>query len=335
MTPACPFVSKLKPAMNWTAITLPLGLVVTALAAALWLGGPGPIAPMASINEPFANVDFSAVPPDSHFTARDGTPLAWLHYPAADAPGGKPARRIVLVHGSSARGQSMHPMAQALAAAGFDVAALDMRGHGDSGERGHIAYVGQLEDDIEDFMKNQSWPAPSTLLGFSSGGGFVLHFAADQRASLFDRYLLLSPYLHHTSPTKRPGNDDWVSIGVPRILALTLLNQVGITAFNRLTTLRFGLNEASRSMLTERYDHALTTNFRPHMDYAQDIRQIRQPLHILAGREDELFDAARFADVFKNAGHSVPVTLIDGVNHIGLTLDARAIKAVDAAAKLE
>ncbi|MEX1168287.1 MAG: alpha/beta hydrolase [Hydrogenophaga sp.] len=321
--------------MNWTAITLPIGLAAAALAGALWLGGPGPIAPMASINEPFAKVDFSAVPPNRHFTARDGASLAWLHYPAVAASGETPARRIVLVHGSSARGRSMHPMAQALAAAGFDVAALDMRGHGDSGERGHITYIGQLEDDIEDFMAAQAWPGPSTLLGFSSGGGFVLRFAADSRAQLFDRYLLLSPYLHHNSPTKRPGNGDWVSIGLPRIVGLTILNTLGVTAFNRLTTLRFGLNDTARPMLTEHYDHTLATNFRPHSDYAQDIRRITQPLRIVVGREDELFDATRFADVFKEAGHAVPVTLVEGVNHMGLTLEQRALQAVIAAAKLE
>ncbi len=148
------------------AVLIPLAVMAMAIAAALWLGGPGPIAPMASINEPFAKVDFSAVPPNSHYTARDGTQLAWLHYPPANP--GSATRRVVLVHGSSARGRSMHPMAQALAAAGFDVAALDLRGHGDSGERGHIAYIGQLEDDLEDFMTTQAWPGPTTLLGFSS-----------------------------------------------------------------------------------------------------------------------------------------------------------------------
>ncbi|AOW14355.1 alpha/beta hydrolase [Hydrogenophaga crassostreae] len=321
--------------MKWLPIVLPFTIAVAAIAAALAFGGPAPIQPLASINEPFAKVDFSAVPPNSHYTARDGTRLAWLHYPATGNTADLAPRRIVLVHGSSARGRSMHPMAQALAAAGFDVAALDIRGHGDSGPRGHIAYIGQLEDDIEDFMKAQAWPGPSTLLGFSSGGGFVLRFAADHRASLFDRYLLLSPFLHQSSPTKRPGNDDWVSIGLPRIIALSVLNPIGITVFNHLSTLRFGLNADVRDQLTEQYDHALATNFRPHSDFAQDIRQIRQPLRILAGQDDELFDASRFAAVFQAAGHAVPVTTVDGINHMGLTLDRRALQAVAAAANLE
>jgi alpha-beta hydrolase superfamily lysophospholipase len=320
--------------MNWTPILLPLAIMASALAAALWLGGPAPIEPLASINEPFSQVDFSTVPPSSHFSARDATPLAWLHYPPTGNPSANP-RRVVLVHGSSARAQSMHPMAQALAAAGHDVAALDMRGHGDSGPRGQIAYVGQLEDDLEDFMKAQAWPGPSTLLGFSSGGGFVLRVAGGPRAQLFDRFLLLSPFLHPSSPTKRPGNSDWVSIGLPRIVALSMLNAIGITHWNHLPTLRFGLNEAARKLLTEQYDFNLATNFRPHRDYKQDIRNIGRPLRIVAGVEDELFDTARFQASFAKAGHAVPVTLVPGINHIGLTLDSRALAEVVKAVNLE
>jgi pimeloyl-ACP methyl ester carboxylesterase len=319
--------------MKWMPIVLPIALMASAVVAAMIFGGPAPIKPLASINEPFAKVDFSAVPPAGRFTARDGAQLAWLHYPANNPNAS--ARRVVLVHGSSARGQSMHPMAQALAAAGYDVAALDIRGHGDSGPRGHIAYIGQLEDDLEDFMKAQAWPGPTTLLGFSSGGGFVLRVASGDRASLFDRYLLLSPFLHQSAPTGRPGNDGWVSIGLPRIVALTLLNTLGITRWNHLPTLRFGLNEVGRQLLTGQYDFNLATNFRPRSDYKKDIQNIQRPLRIVAGTDDELFDASRFGSTFAEAGHAVPVTLVPGVNHMGLTLDPRALAEVVKAVNLE
>jgi hypothetical protein len=38
-----------------------VALVAIAFAAAIAWGGPAPIVPLASINEPFAKVDFSAV----------------------------------------------------------------------------------------------------------------------------------------------------------------------------------------------------------------------------------------------------------------------------------
>ena len=43
-------------------------------------------------------------------------------------------------------------MAKGFAAAGYTAYALDIRGHGASGTKGHIAYIGQLEDDMEDFV---------------------------------------------------------------------------------------------------------------------------------------------------------------------------------------
>ena len=55
-----------------------LAALAAAVAAALIWGGPGPIAPLASINEPFAKVDYSALPAPSHYTARDGTVMSWL-----------------------------------------------------------------------------------------------------------------------------------------------------------------------------------------------------------------------------------------------------------------
>jgi len=313
------------------SILIGMAVMLLVLATAIALGGPGPIAPLASINAPFARADFSGVPPPRTFVARDGTRLAWLHYPAA---GTDPTpRRIVLVHGSSARGRSMHVLAQALADAGFAVAALDMRGHGDSIPRGQADYIGQLDDDIEDFLRAVPHAGPNTLAGFSSGGGFVLRFAGGPQQDLFDRYLLLAPYLHHDAPTNRPADGAWVSVGLPRLVALTLVNRLGITSGNHLPVLRFGLTAAAKEVLTSSYSYTLATNFRPRNDYMGDIRNLHQPLRIVAGRDDELFDAARYAGVFAEAGHPVPITLVDGVKHIGLTLDAAATAAIVDAAR--
>ena len=302
------------------------GTLVLILAAAIALGGPGPIAPLASINEPFSKVDFSDVPAARSFIARDGTRLAWLDYPAAGSAPGK--RRIVLVHGSSARARSMRVLARSLAQAGFNVTALDIRGHGGSGPRGQVQYVDQLEDDVEDFMRAVPHDGPSTLAGFSSGGGFVLRFAGGKRQDLFDRYLLLAPYLHRTAPVNRVIEDNWVSFGFTRYIALSLLNRIGITSWNHLPVLRFGLDEAIKDQLTSSYSYTLTRAFGPHDNYKGDIRASHQPMRVLAGSKDELFDASRYASTFADAGRQVPVTVVPGVNHMGLTLDKLAMPAI-------
>ena len=49
---------------------------------------------------------------------------------------------------------------------------------------------------------------------------------------------------------------------------------------------------------------------------------------MVAGSSDELFDASQYAAVFKAAGPAVPVTLVQGSGHMGLTLDSAAVQAV-------
>lgn len=308
-------------------------LVATVIALAVRFGGPAPVAALDSINTPFKNQDYSAMPAVQRYTARDGAALAYRHYPSAAAatPGATTSqRRIVLIHGSSASSRSMHPMAQALVAAGYTVDALDVRGHGDSGTRGQIAYIGQLEDDLADFMRAVPYPGPSTLIGFSSGAGFALRFAASPQAALFDRYVLLAPFLIQ-APSNRPGGGGWASVGVPRIIALTVLNKIGITAWNDLPVTQFALNAEAKKFLTSSYSYALAANFGAHLDYAQDIRRAPSAIKLIAGLDDELMLPERYAPIFASAGKTVAVTLVPGAGHIGLTLNAPALAAIVAA----
>jgi len=317
--------------LKTVAITL---LVLTVLvAAAITFGGPRPIATMASVSDPFRQVDFSGVPPVQRYTAADGASLAYRRYaPAAGAERGS----VVLVHGSSGSSNSMHPMARAFAGAGYVAYALDIRGHGDSGRKGQIAYVGQLEDDMAAFVKAVAPKQPSSLVGFSSGGGFTLRVAGGPRQDLFQSYLLLSPYLAHDAPTARSDSGGWVSVGIPRFVGISLLNRVGVHGFNDLPVIAFAVNEKSRAVLTPEYSYALMVNFAPHRDYVADIKGARHPCALIAGDADEIFRAEQFEPVVRAQGKDWPVTLLPGVGHIPLSLDGAALgKAVEAVGKLQ
>jgi non-heme chloroperoxidase len=311
--------------MRLIAITVAVSLALLAglLLAAIVFGGPGEPAPMPSINDPFRRVDYSTLPALSQFPTRDGARLAYRAY----APQGLPRGSVVLVHGSSAQGNSMHVLAKAFAEAGYAAYALDMRGHGDSGTKGHIAYVGQLDDDVEDFMRGVQPARPATLAGFSAGGGFALRIAAGERQALFDNYLLLSPFISQDAPTYRPDSGGWVKVGLPRFVALSLLDAIGVHAFGTLPVTRFALNDAARAFLTPEYSFALAQNFRPRRDWRASIRSAGMPMALLAGQDDEAFDASRFAGVFKAEGREIPVTLLPGIGHIALTLDPVAVQA--------
>jgi alpha-beta hydrolase superfamily lysophospholipase len=307
-------------------------LIIFAAVLLIILGGPSQPPPMQSVRDPFKSVDFSDLPPVQRFTARDGVQLAYRTYGKVDT-GNRSS--VVLVHGSSSRSDSIHPLAKGFAQAGYVAYALDMRGHGESGTKGQISYIGQLEDDLEDFLKASRPSGKKSLIGFSSGGGFALRFAAGARRKLFDNYLLLSPFLSQDATTYRPASGGWVSVGMPRIVVLVLLNGVGISWFNHLPVTSFALTPEAQKFLTPQYSYALAMNFRPHLDYRTDIAAASQPMEVLVGEKDDQFIPERFLPEFSAAGREVPVSIVPGTGHIGLILTPVAVQAaVSAIARL-
>lgn len=311
-------------------VLIPVGLLAAALTIAISFGGPSlPTKPLASINDPFKSVDFSDLPPLRSYKAADGADLAYRAY--VPRPGAPLKGSVVLVHGSSGSSNSMHVLAKAMASAGYAAYALDIRGHGSSGPKGTIAYVGQLEDDLAAFVQAVPLAKPNTLMGFSSGGGFVLRFAGSPRQDLFTRYVLLSPFLGASAPNYRPNSGGWVEVGIPRIVGLMVLNRLGVHALNGLPVIHFALSDEAKKFLTHTYSFALASNFGPQQDFEANIKAVHQPVRVLAGASDEAFATNQLEGVFRQQGQAWPVTLLPGINHIQLTLNASAVGAIVAA----
>lgn len=305
-----------------TIVVLVSGLLlIGALVTALAVGGPKPPIALASISEPFKAVDFSDLPPVLTFRATDGQYLGYRAY--APQAGGRGS--VTLVHGSSGSSISMHPLAKALSTAGYRVFALDIRGHGQSGSKGHIDYIGQLEQDLADFVQAVQPPRPAMLAGFSSGGGFVLRFSGSERQSIFESYLLLAPFISQDAANQRPDSGGWSSVGLPRLIGLVVLNGIGIRGLNHLPVVAFAVDDRGRTLLTPEYDFNLTMNFRPHHDYCANIGRVNRPTAIVAGTADELFRSDRLAEIVESGGKNWPIDLIEGTGHIQLTLDPAPI----------
>lgn len=307
-----------------TVLVLSVAVLAASLTAAVVWGGPKAPQPLASINNPFKSVDFSDMPPLFRFTAKDGAALGYRYY----VPNGASARgSVVLIHGSSASSNSMHVLAKAYARAGYAAYAIDMRGHGSSGAKGKISYVGQLEDDLHSFTQAVSMAKPATLAGFSSGGGFVLRFAGSGRQNEFQNYLLLSPYLSQDAPNYRPASGGWVDVGIPRVIAISILNFFAIRSFNDMPVISFALTDDAKLFLTSEYSFALAANYQPRRDYETNIRAVSRPCAVLAGKDDEIFYTDKLEATFRKQGKNWPVTILPGIAHIPLTLDSRAVGA--------
>lgn len=92
------------------------------------------------------------------------------------------------------------------------------------------------------FIKIVNPITPRNLIGFSSGGGFTLRFAGSNRQKLFDRYLLLAPFIHQNAETFKSNAGGWANVGIPRTIVLIILNRFGIKRFNYLDVIAFALN---------------------------------------------------------------------------------------------
>jgi alpha-beta hydrolase superfamily lysophospholipase len=273
---------------------------------------------------------YQGLPDLSYFAARDGTQLAYRVY-AGSASG----RRVaVLVHGSSGDSHAMHGVAQALVAQGITAYALDMRGHGASGRRGDLDYVGQLDDDLADLMallRARHADAQVSLIGHSSGGGFALRTAGGRNRDLFDRYVLLAPMLHQDAPTTRPNAGGWVRVAPLRIMGLEWLDRLGLHWFEHLPVLVFALPPEAAATHTTSYSYRLQLSFRPHPDYLADVRGITRPVRVLVGSRDELFVAEQYAPLLEPLQSLLQVRVLPGVTHLGMVIDPAALSAVVAA----
>lgn len=291
----------------------------------LALDSPQAPPPMISVEHAFDRVDFSDMPPPTHFAARDGTKLFYRHYP------GGSNETVVLVHGSSGTSASMHVLARAIHARGPTVYALAVRGHDGTGRYGDIDYVGQLDDDIADFLAalpEHRQGERRTLLGFSSGGGFVLRFAAGKYGDVFDRYILVSPQMPPRSPLMRPNAGGWVSVAIPRIIVLTTLSRFGIHAFEGLPVIAFAVRPEDRKVQTAFYSFRMLSNFGPNPDYLGDLKRVAKPIVLVAGAKDEIFYSDQYGKVLKPVRPDLDLTLVPGMGHMDMTTNPRAIEVV-------
>jgi alpha-beta hydrolase superfamily lysophospholipase len=267
------------------------------------------------------------MPALERFSARDGTELSYRRYPARGPSRGKIA---ILVHGSSGSSIAVHALADALAGRGVETYAPDIRGHGGSGTRGDVVFVGQLENDLEDLVsvvRKASPQEPLTLLGHSAGGGFAPRVASSPIQNLFARTVLLAPYLGYDAPTNRPDSGGWARADIPRIFGLLALRGLGIDCCEALPTLAFAVPANSERILASTYSYRLMRNFATR-GYKGDFAAAKNPLTLISGAADELMLADKYADAVHEIAPSVEVKLIDGVDHMGIVSDPKAVSAV-------
>lgn len=305
------------------AITVCLVIEIAIAGVLVSLGRVTVPAQAPSVTNPFAQMDLTGLPPIERYRARDGAELAFRTYKASGD------QVAVLIHGSAGSSLDMHRMAMAFQNSNVTVYVPDLRGHGANYPHGDVSYIGQLDDDLADFvrtMRSKTAYSRWTIVGFSSGGGFALRVAGSRQGGEFDRYLLLSPFLKYNAPTERPETPrqaTWYSVSVKRIVGISIFNFLGIHWFDGLPVLAFPVPQNIEAT-TATYSFRMQKSFEPHSDYRGDIRAVSKPMQVFVGGEDELFFPEKFKDVFGR----IPVTVLPGMGHSDMVTRPEAIRAL-------
>lgn len=264
------------------------------------------------------------------FTMRDGVELFGRRF-AADSD-----TTVLFVHGVAGDSSGHNQTAGMIRAAGpVEVIALDLRGHGESGERlWDIDYIGQYEDDLADVIAEirASNPAGRIILaGHSMGGGIALRYALLTDAPDVDAYLLFAPNLGVNSPTSRtestedadPELEPLLKINIPRLIGLSMLTTVRVTGLNGLPTMIFNLPPESPA---RGYSFRAMATTGPD-DHEESLAAASVPLLVLVGSDDEAFHGEQYEPVV--AAHSDgEVVLVDGETHNSILRSEEAMESV-------
>ena len=264
-------------------------------------------------------IDYTEIPPLDSYLCKDGIELNYYYYQA------QTNKVLIMLHGSGWHSKYFLSLAKYISSENIaHVYTPDLRGHGISPiKRGDINYINQLEDDLADFVSIIRKKHPNSTLiigGHSLGGGLAIRFAGSKYGKYADAYILLSPFLKYNAPTMKLNAGGWASAHIPRIIGLSMLNNVGISWFNYLKVIDFNMPEEYRDGTeTLSYSYRLNTGFAPR-NYKKDLSAIKQKVLVIVGKSDESFIAEAFLPEISKYKKDVNVILLDDVTHVGIVM---------------
>ncbi len=150
------------------------------------------------------------------FTAGDGYRWLYRHYPGK----GKPAARVVGIHGIQSHGGWYEASCRHLRDAGCDVYFLDRRGSGMNTKAiGDAPSFRRLIDDLAEFLQTLRGPnQPPLFVSAISWGGKLAAGLCYRYPALFDGLALLAPGF---KPRVKPSREERLKIAAARLRSPT------------------------------------------------------------------------------------------------------------------
>ena len=271
-------------------------------------------------------MDIRALPVPQWFECSDGEQLAYRTY------GARVGLQLVLIHGSACCGDQFSKLARAIARQGlatvhalkgFNIVALDMRGHGLNPRT--PAQWRDPVDDIGEFVRALKGHAPGNRVvvgGHSAGGRLVCRVAqsfGNEPAACEDvaGWLLLAPCLATDSTSASPVFDSWIS----RIHRMRL---TGAITGHLLRNNRFNHAAAlpdPRAVRQGAFDAIAA--FDPGS--RREARKIpgEQPVLLVCGSDDQCFCPEHYPDALHAVAPHAEMLVMPGLGHWDILANPR------------
>ncbi len=192
-------------------------------------------------------------------------------------------RPLILLHGGLGSGEMFGPVLPALAA-GHQVIAPDLQGHGRTADIDRPIEIGLLADDIAALIRHLGLEKPD-LLGYSLGGGTAL-MTASKYPDLIGKLIAVSVYL-------RPDVID------PALIAMQGQVNAAAAEFMKDTPMyqtyqRLAPRPQDFGLLLDKIGASMADGF----DYTEQVRGLRVPTMFVAGDADQA-PPSHYAEIFK------------------------------------
>lgn len=219
----------------------------------------------------------------------------------------------------------------------ISVKLVDVRGHGrSSGAHGDAPSKERVWDDVSEIINQTQKENPSCKIflgGHSSGAGLILNYADYKPDNNICGYLMIAPYLGHSSNTNKDDTKPYLNIVKKLKLWAIIMNIFSAGYFFRHTkALFFNYSDKilkNNPLMVDSYSCSMISAVAPN-NAAKSLSKLNAPLAACIGSGDEQFDPKKVVDfVSKNTSREYlkDCQIISQAKHLDIILKATVFSA--------
>jgi hypothetical protein len=107
-----------------------------------------------------------------------------------------------------------------------------------------------------------------------------------------------------------PNAGGWAGVAVPRVIALSLLDDIGLAWFQGLPAIHFATDAKANDHRTPVYSFRLAASLQIGRDWRGALSLISAPTETLVGANDELFKPDQFKPMLQSVNPRIGVTIV-------------------------